>query len=390
MLKYDKSYSEYNNGPSDDYPNGSAVNATSEDNIDGTPYVAGFFNDVIGFFQAAFYEVFGRSAQVSGVSENANKSDVWNAIKKFVGDSVEAARLALQSAIDTAKGALQGAIDAINDLIPAQANSENQLADKDFVNSSIATNTANFIGDFDSLEALESQLEIPVTNNDYAFVKTVDSAGNNIYNRYKYNAQEGKWLFEYALNNTGFTAEQAAAINSGATRTLMDKLKKLPDDSVGMPVATIITSVAEKAPDGYLLCDGGIYAQSQYPALYAVIGDKYNRDGTSEGFFCVPDLRELVLVGVGQNTFHSIAGHDVFEVGQFKDDQLQNHRHYRWNGNYNGWNRAVSLGENFTFSQESTEVNNGMPTGRIYDTEVRKGTTTRGKSFGVNYFIKAV
>lgn len=227
MLKYDKSYSEYNNGPSDDYPNGSAVNATSEDNIDGTPYVAGFFNDVIGFYQAAFYDVFGRGAAVSGVSENANKSDVWSAIKKFVGDSVETARAALQSAIDTAKGALQGAINAINDLIPAQANSENQLADKDFVNSSIATNTANFIGDFNSLEELESQSEIPVTNNDYAFVKTIDSAGNNIYNRYKYNAQEGKWLFEYALNNTGFTAAQAEAINSGATRTLIDKLKLL-------------------------------------------------------------------------------------------------------------------------------------------------------------------
>lgn len=90
MLKYDKSYSEYNNGPSDDYPNGSAVNATSEDNIDGTPYVAGFFNDVIGFFQAAFYDVFGRGAAVSGVPENANKSDVWSAIKKYIDDSTDA------------------------------------------------------------------------------------------------------------------------------------------------------------------------------------------------------------------------------------------------------------------------------------------------------------
>lgn len=224
MLKYDKTYSQYNNGPSDDYPNGSAVNATSEDNIDGTPYVAGFFNDVIGFFQAVFYGVNGRSAQVSGYSETANYSDVWNALKKFVGDSVESAKQALQTAITSLQNALQGAINDITDLIPAQATTENQLADKNFVNSSIATNTANFIGTFDSLEELEAY-DGTKTNNDYAFVETTDTAGNTLYQRYKYNSAESEWKFEYALNNTGFTAEQMAAINSGATRALIDKLK---------------------------------------------------------------------------------------------------------------------------------------------------------------------
>ena len=224
MLKYDKTYSQYNNGPSEDYPNGSANNATSEDNIDGTPYVAGFFNDVIGFFQAVFYAVNGRSAQVSGQSETANASDVWNAIKKFVGDSVESAKQALQTAITSVQNALQGSINDINDLIPAQATTENQLADKEFVNSSIATNTAHFIGTFDTLEELEAY-DGTLTENDYAFVKTVDVAGNTIYQRYKYNEAEHLWKFEYALNNTGFTAEQMAAINSGATRALIDKLK---------------------------------------------------------------------------------------------------------------------------------------------------------------------
>lgn len=39
----------------------------------------------------------------------------------------------------------------INSLIPSQASVSNQLADKDFVNSSISTNTANFIGTFNSV-----------------------------------------------------------------------------------------------------------------------------------------------------------------------------------------------------------------------------------------------
>ena len=75
------------------------------------------------------------------------------------------------------------AISGINDKIPAQASSENQLADKDFVNSSVSTATATFRGTFTSLQTLQA------TNgdkNDYAFYNHTDSAGNAIYDRYKY------------------------------------------------------------------------------------------------------------------------------------------------------------------------------------------------------------
>lgn len=105
-------------------------------------------------------------------------------------------------------------ISDINDKIPSQASSSNQLADKNFVNSSIATNTANFIGTFNSVADLEAYSGT-LTNNDYAFVQTTDSAGNTLYDRYKWNGSE--WLFEYELNNSSFTASQWATINSGAT-----------------------------------------------------------------------------------------------------------------------------------------------------------------------------
>lgn len=106
-------------------------------------------------------------------------------------------------------------IDDINSKIPAQATSTNQLADKNFVNSSIATNTANFIGTFNSVAELEAYSG-PLTNNDYAFVVVTDASGNIFYNRYKYNQA---WIFEYELNNSSFTASQWAAINSNATTT---------------------------------------------------------------------------------------------------------------------------------------------------------------------------
>lgn len=113
-----------------------------------------------------------------------------------------------------------GDISAINAKIPSQASDENQLADKNFVNSSISTNTANFIGTFNSVEDLEAYSGT-LTNNDYAFVVGTDSDGNTVYNRYKYTTATtpASWEFEYALNNSSFTAAQWAAINSGATTT---------------------------------------------------------------------------------------------------------------------------------------------------------------------------
>ena len=109
---------------------------------------------------------------------------------------------------------LESDVSAIQAVIPAQASATNQLADKSFVNSSISTNTANFIGTFNSVAELEAYSGT-LTNNDYAFVKTTDTAGNTLYDRYKWNGSE--WLFEYELNNSSFTAAQWAAINSGAT-----------------------------------------------------------------------------------------------------------------------------------------------------------------------------
>lgn len=111
-------------------------------------------------------------------------------------------------------------ISIINGKIPSQASTTNQLADKNFVNSSVATNTANFIGTFNSVADLEAYTGT-VTNNDYAFVIDIDSVGNTIYNRYKYTTATtpASWQFEYALNNSSFTSDQWAAINSGATTT---------------------------------------------------------------------------------------------------------------------------------------------------------------------------
>ena len=99
----------------------------------------------------------------------------------------------------------------------------------EFVNSSIATNTANYISNngepFTSVEQLEAYSG-PVTNNDYAFVTGMDSEGNTYYDRYKatVSGETVTWALEYRLNNSSFTAAQWSAINSGITSALVAKI----------------------------------------------------------------------------------------------------------------------------------------------------------------------
>lgn len=106
-----------------------------------------------------------------------------------------------------------------------------------FVNSSIATNTANYISNngnpFTSVEQLNAYTGT-VTNNDYAFVTGTDSDGNTYYDRYKatVSGETVTWSLEYRLNNSSFTAAQWAAINSGITSVLVAKIHEHENKAV--------------------------------------------------------------------------------------------------------------------------------------------------------------
>ena len=112
----------------------------------------------------------------------------------------------------------------ILDKIPPQATAQNQLADKAFVNSSIATSTANFQGTVTSTAALAL---LPGDDNDYAYLENIDSVTGQVesYDRYKWvesGGDYGHWKYEYTLNNSSYTAEQWAAINSGITCSILE------------------------------------------------------------------------------------------------------------------------------------------------------------------------
>lgn len=157
-------------------------------------------------------------------------------------------------------------IESIQLVIPNQASEDNQLTDKDFVNSSIATNTATFIGTFNSVAELEAYSGTK-TNNDYAFVVINDETTGFVkeYNRYKWTGTQ--WLFEYSLNNSSFTAQQWATINSGLTSDDVDDLHESLEIIATLEISkqeTLVSGENIKTINQHSILGGGDIEVMQY------------------------------------------------------------------------------------------------------------------------------
>ena len=185
----------------------------------------------------------------------------------------------------------------IIDYLPNDVSKENKLTTEDFVNSSIATNTAYFRGTFDSVEDLEAY-EGEKTDNDYAFVRTADEFGAISFNRYKYNSQSESWEYEYTLNNSSFTSEQWEAINSGITAELVAKIGDVSAVvNSTLPIGAPMAWLSRVPPVGFLAFDGSEYNQEDFPELYEVIKNIPSFHSDTEGKFKIPNLKGRVLQG---------------------------------------------------------------------------------------------
>lgn len=142
------------------------------------------------------------------------------------------------------------------------------------------------------------------------------------------------------------------------------------------PIGTILPYGGASAPSGWFLCKGQALSRTTYSELFAVIGTSFGvGDGSTT--FNLPDMRETVPVGIGTRGW-GVTDHDVYTLGEFKDDQLQDHRH------------ADTPCINVAKGEYSTAFSYDAPEGYGRAVEVgRRGTTTHGKQLGVNYIIKA-
>ena len=175
------------------------------------------------------------------LSNNSFSTSEWNAIQSGITSELVSKLTNIEAGaqVNILEGVQVSGIDLaitnkkvnvdltpITNVIPTQASSSNQLADKNFVNSSIATSTATFRGT--SATGLTEQQFLTWANglthddNDYVYWNTTDSSGNTLFKRYKYDGSN--WNYEYTLNNSSFTADEWASIQSGITSALVTKL----------------------------------------------------------------------------------------------------------------------------------------------------------------------
>ena len=169
----------------------------------------------------------------------------------------------------------------------------------------------------------------------------------------------------------------------------------------GLPVGSILALHTNRVPSGYLPCNGATYDIAQYPALYTILQTNV-----------LPDLREMNLVGTGTNSTQNISTHDVYTLGQFKDDQVQEtitcaestvddpgHWHRveqsRWVCPFcqTGGPFTLPVQDSYDYKcQQTTKETTGITvdTTLCCDSNSRIGSTTHGKNYGVFYVIKAV
>ena len=106
----------------------------------------------------------------------------------------------------------------------------------------------------------------------------------------------------YIYQNNAWTKVLNVTPPSGNSETFVGEIK---------PMITTPNS-------DWLLCDGSSFDPSEYPELYALLGNTTY----------VPDLREAILAGVGTNATYTIATHNAIQcVGDLLPAKMQDHYH---------------------------------------------------------------
>lgn len=179
------------------------------------------------------------------ITDNEALNDIFNATTTHRGTMSVEDKVKFDAFGDASTYSTKTELKAVTDKIPSQATSSNQLADKDFVNSSINNVAAYYITKNAAGDAFATKAELTAattyysggatrtpTRNDYAIVLADESkkdtvTGASPTTRYLYN---NGWEFQYIVNNSSFTAAQWSALNSGATTTNIGQINTNKND----------------------------------------------------------------------------------------------------------------------------------------------------------------
>lgn len=155
-----------------------------------------------------------------------------------------------------------------------------------------------------------------------------------------------------------------------------------PEDTSSALVGEIRIWAGSTAPNSnYRICNGAALSRTDYAKLFAIIGTSFGA-GDGSTTYNIPDLREATTKGVGltgKSNNHIDA--DGLALGEFIDDQLQDHEHYgRWD----------TGGSEFLYAAPVSSTNTGTNHAEVVfgARNARIGSTTEVKAVGVNYIIR--
>lgn len=200
----------------------------------------------------------------------------------------------------------------------------------------------------------------------------------------------------------------AQLIKETQDRTLADRqLSQAITSSITdtVPVGTILPFAGNNVPSNlYAFCNGQTLnnADGTYNDLENALGTAWGNT-PGDGSVTLPDLRECVLVCCGQRA-SGVSNHDIYNVGEFKDDRFASHSHGN-NFNVTGGGtvtiptaiedpaggRGASVNQYgsttpvIKASTISRTINVGF-SGSIYASG--SGNVTHGKQVGIYYIIK--
>lgn len=156
-------------------------------------------------------------------------------------------------------------ISTINGKIPSAASTSNQLADKQYVDNAVQTNSAHFRGNWATWAAVPtSATSYPAdddgnktpTVNDYMVVQDAsDYTGETLEGAWQFTytgtwSTNGKagWLPRFQINEDPLTPSQQAALDSGITSTLVTQIGTNQSDisTINGQITTINTTLSGK------------------------------------------------------------------------------------------------------------------------------------------------
>jgi microcystin-dependent protein len=228
---------------------------------------------------------------------------------------------------------------------------------------------------------------------------------------------------DFTKKATDYTLKVEVKKTSGGTYTTIsnEPMHAVPyarHAANGVPVGTVVAYAGDmnNIPEGWKLCDGSSVLKTDYPQLYAVIGDAW---GTSGSSFNLPDLRGRFLRGVDQGTSRdpnaaartaiNTGGNAGDAVGSLQGDAYRSHNHGVTDPGHShgitdpGHNHGIMSASsdsdggsndygnnhartNYTFSSTTGITINNASTGISINSS--GGSETRPVNAGVYYIIK--